>query len=40
MNALILADAEARELLANSVAAITDACATEVAQLLKSIEGV
>lgn len=39
-DALILADADARELLANSVVGITDACATEVAQLLDNIEGV
>lgn len=39
-DALILADADARRLLANSVVGITDSCATEVAQLLDTIEGV
>ena len=40
LDALILADAEARELFADSLAGIADACATEIAHLLESIEGV
>ena len=40
LDALVVADAEARALLADSVSTIADACATEVTHLLESIEGV
>jgi hypothetical protein len=39
LDALIQADADARQLLSDSVTGIADACAAEMAQLLESTEG-
>ena len=39
LDALIQADADARQLLADSVAAIADTCAAEIDQLLETTEG-
>ena len=39
LDALIQADADARQVLGDSVSGIADACAAEMAQLLESTEG-